>query len=121
MYETCLCVAGSWRGTGGGSPGQQGVGGVREAGKERVGSGISTRAGSGKGVQEGKHSLFITAYIIQSKTQTWQRFLLPLILTFCKASNKILYVRKCKFVLGLKHRISFLKLETFLSNLRHWS
>ena len=62
MYETCLCVAGSWRGTGGGSPGQQGVEGVREAGKERVGSGISTRSGSGKGIQKGKHSLFITAY-----------------------------------------------------------
>ena len=31
-------------------------------------------------------------------------------LTFSEASNKILYARKCKFVLGLKTRISFGKI-----------
>ena len=42
-----------WR-TGGGSPGEQEAGGVRETGEER--------AGSGREIQKGKHSLFITAY-----------------------------------------------------------
>ena len=42
---------------GGGSPGEHGAGGVRETGKERQerpGSGISTRAGSGREIQKGK-------------------------------------------------------------------
>ena len=38
---------------GGGSPGEQGAGGVRETGKERAGGGISTMAGSGKEIQKG--------------------------------------------------------------------
>ena len=39
-----------WRGggQGGGSPGEQGAGGVRETGEERAGGGISTMAGSGR-------------------------------------------------------------------------
>ena len=52
-------------GTGGGSPGEQGAGGVWETGEER--------AGSGTEVQKGKLSLFVTAYI-QSKKRTQQRF-----------------------------------------------
>ena len=60
-------------GTGGGSPGEQGAGGVWETGEERAGSGISTMAGSGREVQKGKLSLFVTAYI-QSKKRTQQRF-----------------------------------------------
>ena len=35
-------------GQGGGSPGEQGAGGVWETGEERVGGGISTMAGSGR-------------------------------------------------------------------------
>ena len=47
----------------------------------------------GKEIQKGKRLLLITAYH-PIKTQN-QRF------------DKILYARKCKFVLGLKNRISF--------------
>ena len=42
-----------WRGTGGGSPGEQEAGGVRETGEERAGGGISTMAGSGREIQKG--------------------------------------------------------------------
>ena len=58
----------------GGSPGEQGAGGVRETGGERAESGISTMAGSGREIQKGKLSLFVTAYS-QSKKRTQQRFL----------------------------------------------
>ena len=61
-------------GQGGGSPGEQGVGGVRETGEERAESGISTMAGSGREIQKDKLSLFVTAYI-QSKKRTQQLFL----------------------------------------------
>ena len=37
----------------GGTPGEQGAGGVRETGEERAGGGISTMAGSGKEIQKG--------------------------------------------------------------------
>ena len=53
-------------GTGGGSPGEQGAGGVREAGEER--------AGGGREIQKGKLLLFVTAYF-QSKKRTQERFL----------------------------------------------
>ena len=59
---------------GGGSPGEQGAGGVRETGEEREQSGISTMAESGRKIQEDKLSLFVTAYI-QSKKRTQQRLL----------------------------------------------
>ena len=60
---------------GGRSPGEQGAGGgVRETGEERAESGISTMAGSGREIQKGKLSLFVTAYS-QSKKRTQQRFL----------------------------------------------
>ena len=41
---------------GGGSPGEQGAGGVRETGEERAGSGISMMAESGREIQKGKLS-----------------------------------------------------------------
>ena len=47
---------------GGGSPGEQGAGGVRETGEERAGSEISTMAGSGREMPKGKLSLIVTAY-----------------------------------------------------------
>ena len=59
---------------GGGSPGEQGAGEVRETGGERAESGISTMVGSGREIQKGKLSLFVTAYS-QSKKRTQQRFL----------------------------------------------
>ena len=54
--------------------GDRGMGGVRETGEERAGSVISTMTGSGREIQKGKVSLFVTAYI-QSKKRTQQRFL----------------------------------------------
>ena len=39
-------------GQGGGRPGEQGAGGVRETEGERVGGGISTMAGSGREIQK---------------------------------------------------------------------
>ena len=62
-YETEPTSGG---GQGGGSPGEQGVGGVRETGEERAEGGISTMAGSGREIQNGKLLLFVTAYF-QSK------------------------------------------------------
>ena len=50
-----------WRGTGGASPGEQEVGGVREMGEER--------AGSRREIQRGKLLFFVTAYF-QSEKQT---------------------------------------------------
>ena len=47
---------------GGGSPGEQGAGGVRETGEERAGSEISMMAGSGRVMPKGKLSLIVTAY-----------------------------------------------------------
>ena len=61
-------------GQGGGNPGEQGAGGVRETGEERAGGGISTMTGSGREIQKGKILLFVTAYF-QSKKRTQQRFL----------------------------------------------
>ena len=42
-----------WGGQGGGSPGEQVAGGVRETGEERAGGGIPTMAGSGREIQKG--------------------------------------------------------------------
>ena len=61
-------------GQGGGSPGEQGTGGVRETGEERDGGGISTMAGIGREIQKGKLLLFVTTYF-QSKKRTQERFL----------------------------------------------
>ena len=49
-------------GQGGGSPGEQGAGGVRETGEERAGRGISMMAGSGREIPKGKLSLIVTAH-----------------------------------------------------------
>ena len=46
-------------GQGGGSPGEQGAGGVRETGEERAGGRISTMAGSGTEIQKVKLFLFV--------------------------------------------------------------
>ena len=59
---------------GGGSPGEQGAGGLRETGEERAGGGISTMAGSGREIQKGKLLLFVTAYF-QSQKRSQQGFL----------------------------------------------
>ena len=61
-------------GQGGGSPGEQGAGGVRETGEEGAGGGISTMAGSGREIQKVKLFVFVTAYF-QSKRRTQQRVL----------------------------------------------
>ena len=60
---TSLCSLRHLRegGQGGGSPGEQGAGGVRETGEERAGGGISKMAGSGREIQKGKLLLFINA------------------------------------------------------------
>ena len=76
--------------------GDRGAGGVRETGEERAGSGISTRTGSGGEIKKGKRSLFIPVKNTNPAT------FYDLHLTFSEASNKILYVRKRKFLLGLK-------------------
>ena len=71
----CIRIAASsGGGQGGGSPGEQAAGGVRETGEERAEGGISTMAGSGREIQKGKLLLFVTAYF-QSKKRTQERFL----------------------------------------------
>ena len=55
-----LTWGGGW-GRGDRSPGEKGAGGVRETGEERAGSGISPMAGSGREIQKGKLSIFVTA------------------------------------------------------------
>ena len=67
----------SQRSGGGGSPGEQGAGGVRETGEERAGSGIS--AMGGKQDRNSKRQAFVVCYcrIIQSKKRTQQQPPLP--------------------------------------------
>ena len=55
------------RGQGGGSPGKQGAGGVRETGEERAGSGISTMAGSGR---KKKRQAFVICYCLHPVKET---------------------------------------------------
>ena len=86
-----------WRGTGGERPREQGAGGVRET--------TEKRAGGRREIQKGKRSLLITAYDPVQKTNPATFF--DFHLTFSEASNKVLYARKRKFVLGLKNRITF--------------
>ena len=52
FWQKCSLI--SWGGQGGGSPGEQGAGGVRETGEERAGGGISTMAGSGREIKKVK-------------------------------------------------------------------
>ena len=66
----------SWLGgTGGGSPGEQGVGGVRETGQERAGSGISTMAEAGEKFKKKVSFRYLLMLIIQSKKRPQQHFL----------------------------------------------
>ena len=83
-----------WRGTGGGSLGEQGAGGVRE------------KKGREAGEKFKKASVHYYC-LSSSKKKTNPTTFFDFRLTFFKASNKILYARKRKFVLGLKNRISF--------------
>ena len=60
--------------------------------------------GSGREIQNGKCSLFITAsHPVKNKNPAT---FFDFHLTFSEASNKILYATKHKFVLGLNNRIS---------------
>ena len=69
-------------GQGGGSPGEQGAGGVREAGEERAGGGISTMAGSGREIQKVK--LFF-CYCLLPVKETNPTTFLDFHLTFSEA------------------------------------
>ena len=70
-------------GQGGGSPGEQGAGGVRETGEERAGGGISTMAGSGREIQEVK--LFFFCYCLLPVKETNPTTFLDFHLTFSEA------------------------------------
>ena len=63
--------------------GGQGGGGVQETGEERTGSGISTVAESGREIQKGKLSLFVTAH--HPVKETNPTTLLDFHLTFSEA------------------------------------
>ena len=54
----------SQRSGGGGNPGEQGAGGVRETGEERSGSGISTMGG--KRDRNSKRQAFVVCYCLSS-------------------------------------------------------
>ena len=69
-------------GQGGGSPGEQGAGGVREAGEERAGGGISTMAGSGREIQKVK---FFFGYCLLPVKETNPTTFLDFHLTFSEA------------------------------------
>ena len=120
-YYQCLVDCGG--GQGGGSPGEQGAGGVRETGEERAGSGISTMAGSGREIPKGKLSLIVTAHhpVKENNSTTFLDFHL----TFSAALNQNFNARKVKkrnFALGIEKRALLLvKLETFPSRLHHRS
>ena len=79
-------------GQGGGSPGEQGAGGVRETGEERAGSGISMMAGSGREIPKGKLSLIVTAHHPVKETNSTT--FLDFHLTFSEALNQNFNARK---------------------------
>ena len=86
--------------------GGQGAG-AREN-RRREGYGRWEKKGREAGEKFKKGSVrYLLLLIIQSKTQTQQRFLTAGYLTLSEASNKILYARKRKFLLGLKNMLSF--------------
>ena len=58
----------SGEGQGRWEPGKTGVGRARETGEKRAERGISKMAGSGREIQKGKLSLFVTAYHPVQKT-----------------------------------------------------
>ena len=102
-------------GQGGGSPGEQGAGRVRETGEER--------AGSGREIPKGKLSLIVTAHHPVKETNPTK--FLDFHLTFSKALNQNFNTRKVKkrkFALRIEKRaILPVKLETFPSRLHHRS
>ena len=110
-------------GQGGGSPGEQGAGGVRETGEERAGGGISTMAGSGREIQKGNLSLIVTVHhpVYEMNPVTFRDFHL----TFAEALYQNFDARKVKkrkFALGIEKRALLpVKLETFPSRLHHRS
>ena len=57
-----------WEGHGGRELGKTGVRRARQTGEKRAGRGISKMAGSGREIQKGKLSLFVTAYHPVQKT-----------------------------------------------------
>ena len=84
-------------GQGGGSPGEQGAGGVRETGEER--------AGSGREIPKGKLSLIVTAH--HPVKETNPTTFLDFHLTFSEALNQNFNARKVKkrkFALGIEKR-----------------
>ena len=99
----------------GGSPEEQGAGGVRETGEER--------AGSGREIPKGKLSLIVTAY--HPVKETNPTTFLDFHLTFSEALNQNFNARKVKkrkFALGIEKRALLpVKLETFPSRLHHRS
>ena len=113
-----------WGGQGGGSPGEQEAGGVRDTGEERAGSGISTMAVSEREVPKGKLSSIVTAYHPVKETNPTTTFL-DFHLTISEALNQNFNARKVKkrkFALGIEKRTLLpVKLETFLSRLHHKS
>ena len=91
-------------GQGGGSPGEQGAGGVREAGEERAGGGISTMAGSGREIQKVK--LFFLLLLTSSQRNEHNVSLLPFNVFRGLKQNFIheKSQKKRKFVLGIKKK-----------------
>ena len=75
-FEQFLRISGG--GQGGGSPGEQGAGGVRETGEER--------AGSGREIPKGKLSLIVTAH--HPVKETNPTTFLDFHLTFSEALNQ---------------------------------
>ena len=72
--------------------------GAREnRGREGYGRREKKRREAGEKFKKGS-VLYLLLLIIQSKTQTQQRFLTAGYLTLSEASNKILYARKRKFL-----------------------
>ena len=65
---------GLWGRQGGGSPGEQGAGGVRETGEERAASGIYTMAEAGEKFKKASFR-YLLLFIIQSKKRPQQHFL----------------------------------------------
>ena len=82
LKKVSICSYKWGGGQGGGSPGEQGAGGVREAGEERAGGGISTMAGSGREIQKVK--LFF-CYCLLPVKETNPTTFLDFHLTFSEA------------------------------------
>ena len=89
----------------GGSPGEQGAGGVQETGEERAGE--RDLYDGGKRERNSKRQAFAICYCLLPVKETNPRTFLDCHLTFSEAYSKILYTRKVKkrkFVLGIKKK-----------------